>query len=950
MSTTLASSDFGAFMRAVHGVDPFPWQQRLVDEIAATGWWPEVCDLPTGAGKTATVDAAVFLQAVRHDAPRRIVFVVDRRVVVSQAAVRARRLADALRAARDPVVAAVAESLRARTRTPAGRAPDPLTVAELRGGIVRDETWAMRPDAPAVLLSTVDQVGSRLLFRGYGISRGMRPVHAGLLARDCLVLLDEVHLARPFADTVAALRRRYLGIDPDDPRWQMVELSATPGATGTRRVFRLGDDDLDPTTGGVLARRLSASKPVVLEEVVSRKDPADRRERVARTAADRARRLLRDGARTVGVIVNRVDTARQVHALLDDVPSVLVTGRMRPLERDQLLGGLGERLRTGRERRDDEALVVVSTQALEAGADIDLDALVTECASLDSLRQRFGRVDRDGWLSAAGSPPTSVVLIAKPDLDGGDPVYGDAMAETWRWLGREERDFGPLRLQLPTGGDLDVLVAPHPIAPLLLPSHLDRWCQTSTTPDADPDVAPWLHGLGREAPADVNVVWRADVTADLLSAGDAVAAALLTACRPTNSEAMPIPLAAVRRWLLEPAEGTRTEPVPVADVEAGVEVDGVGGKRTRPVLRWAGDASTVITDAGQLRPGDTIVVPATYGGVSAGSWDPTSTNPVVDLGHEAQVVARRRPVLRLLPALLPGLPDPPRPADVEAAGESHRDAVAAWLDEADAIGVDGVLGELVRRLAADTRRRVTRVATGPGEEDAMYVVTSRQPITEDVDSEPETSSFTGTAVGLLQHLGDVETWAANLAGACGLPDTVVADVALAGRLHDLGKADPRFQRMLNEGLSPSDGRLLAKSAVPAADRVARELARRASGYPRGERHELLSVALVRNATALRDQATDWDLVLHLVASHHGWARPFVPAASDDQPVDVVVEMGDLTLRSSSDHGLARVDAGIASRFWRLVRRYGWYELAWLEAILRLADHRASAAEQEVTDA
>lgn len=161
MSLTVA--DFEAFFRDCHGDEPFPWQKRLCAQLLGGGW-PRVIGLPTASGKTAIIDISVFaLAAGAQGACRRIAFVVDRRVVVDEAAERAEHLADCLARPATPAV----ESVAARLREIAD-GESPIVVSILRGGIPPDEDWARTPTQPVVLLSTVDQVGSRVLFRAYG--------------------------------------------------------------------------------------------------------------------------------------------------------------------------------------------------------------------------------------------------------------------------------------------------------------------------------------------------------------------------------------------------------------------------------------------------------------------------------------------------------------------------------------------------------------------------------------------------------------------------------------------------------------------------------------------------------------------------------------------------------------------------------------------------------------
>ena len=434
MIDELTSDDFAAFFRDVHGYPPFPWQCRLTAQVLGSGVWPKVIDLPTGAGKTAVLDTAVFAMAARSATfPRRIVFVIDRRIVVDQVCQRAERIRDRVAAGETPILHRVRERLR--TLSDEG---SPLGVAALRGGVPVDHEWTHRPDQPWVVVSTVDQFGSRLLFRGYSVSPGMRPVHAGLAGNDCLVILDEVHLSVPFAETLARVSTLPSGALPR--RFAIVEMSATPSDRNTERFELDPSKDLDACEE--LKRRVEARKEAELVSIRNHDAlPTD----VVKIVQSIARSPETDlGIRSVGVVVNRVRSARETHYALARAgyATHLITGRMRPLDRVDALDTIGPIVEPDGERPSVDLTVVVATQAIEVGADFSFDALITECAAVDSLRQRFGRLDRRGtcfdrtgraaraWIIG----PKSVVNSRRPD-----PIYGDAAKRTWEELKRREQ-------------------------------------------------------------------------------------------------------------------------------------------------------------------------------------------------------------------------------------------------------------------------------------------------------------------------------------------------------------------------------------------------------------------------------------------------------------------------------------------------------------------------------
>lgn len=998
---TLSTSDFGSFHAVVHGgKQPFAWQQRLLEQIVRDKAWPHVLDLPTGAGKTTCIDIALFalaLEATNESAerwcPRRIAMVVDRRIVVDQVAERGRSVLRALMTSTDAIVVEVARRLRSLTRT----GEEALGVFTLRGGMPKDDGWARTPDQPLVIASTVDQVGSRMLMQGYGVSQGMKPVHAGLLANDTLLLLDEVHLSEPFRQTLdqlARLRTRFMRSEVK-PRFAHAFLSATPGA-GTDPPFGLLDEEKAPDSP--LGPRLHASKPVCLVDV-------DDRTALEKACVERAKDLL-GRHRTIAVVVNRVASAsviaRQLGETLGTEATVtLLTGRMRPLDRDEVLRDLRPAVQTGRERSDDSPKrVIVGTQCIEAGADFDVDALVTEAASLDSLRQRFGRVDRLGQYGKADG----IIVYDRSVKD--DPIYGEAIAETIKWFKEQERerprrlkdrlkklkdeaknlkgeakqqaeaqiaratlvDFGVLAIEVPTGEGLAKLIAPKQCAPTLLPAYLDLWAQTSPAPSQVPDVSLWLHGP-RSGPADVQVIWRADLSEEVLEREQVEAAtAVVAAVRPSSLEAMSLPFVTARAWLAN--QPTRD----LGDTEGATPDDNDEPKTAgRRALRWRGDESEIVCadsdSEPSLKPGDTIVVPVSYGGIRSGCFDATSTEPVRDCAEQAELLARARPVLRLHPVVVDklglSLPlDDPDEARTALGLIAWNDAWPAW-----------------KRLWAEKLAKGRGSLVVPGEPSWTVIEARRVPLAAlrevlrpdetledgvELTTDGDDSFHAGRAVSLAEHSADVETFAREYATRCGLGTGLAEHVALAAWLHDIGKADRRFQLMLRGGSEIElfkDETPWAKSAMPPGASEAHRLAQQKSGYPRGARHEVQSLAMLQGqledmkkrlqkADGTKESDLDLDLVLHLVASHHGYCRPFAPVVVDESAVEVTLEkhtsktFGEIAFASTTScNGLHRLDSPLADRFWALVAKYGWQELCWLEAILRLADHRASEEEQ-----
>lgn len=1002
---SVAPERFEEFFRAVHGFDPFPWQTRLACRVtgrvaAESGRvWPEAMALPTGSGKTACLDIALFALACQSDvptlertAPRRILFVVDRRVIVDEAFEHsldvAKKLDEALRDKSAGVLHDVAAALQ---QIGGDNGEPPLTCQQLRGAMYRDDAWARTPTQPCVICSTVDQIGSRLLFRSYGRSPRTWAVHAGLAGNDSLVLLDEAHCANPFFETMQSIARFRGAQWADEPLggpFHFAILSATP-PKGIQDVLRADEEDAEHA---VLGRRLSASKPTAL--ITSKAKGKKALDDLAVDLSERAAGLVSESRQAIAIFVNRVRTAKLAHDLLkaaqgvdaedrqfdgkivkrlkEELPAafdvVLMTGRMRPWDRQRESEKWLSLLKASNaERKLERPVFVVATQCLEVGANLDFDGMVTECASLDALRQRFGRLNRMG----RPIDPAGIVVVRadQTDAKNEDPIYRDAIAETWQWLGShatgEETptvDFGIRSMtalwDATPREKQSTLVLQGKSAPIMLPAYVDCWVQTAPVPAPDPEVSLFLHGP-QEGQPEIQVCWRADLTGDASEWEEAVAAIAL--CPPTTLETLQVPLPVFQHWWQ--VESSEAEILADVDPTLPAEQPETRGAPLSWGIVWRGPKSSVpldfSSDVGRPRPGDTVVLPVTAGGWNVFGHVPPgeATEDKIDIAEDCLEKARLVPVVRLCRTLVSRWSHNTELASVVETDQPDLDAVEdllRLLRENEELK-PGRLTELLDSPKSRLIRHPIEGVVVIGQKRRPERVRYSQP--ETMTTEDDSSSLAIAPITLARHTAGVVARATSFGKCCGLSGALVDSMRVAAELHDLGKADIRFQAMLygdNLLMATAATELYAKSEGLA--RQSRSRKRRSTILPEGFRHELLSLSVVeamesQAAGSVIPSGVDRDLVLHLIASHHGQCRPFADVVRDDAPGAIDLRPVDSRFtRELSEEERRKwpqphaIDAGTGDRFWRLVRRYGWWGLAWIEAIFILADHRQSESE------
>ena len=467
---------------------PFPWQTRLFLEYFDQERLPAAVDVPTGLGKTAVAVLWLIAVLVGRRLPRRLVYVVDRRAVVDQAT-------------------AFVEKLRERLPE-AERFP----ISTLRGQHIDNREWLDDPARPAIIVGTVDMLGSRLLFSGYGVSRKMRAYHAGLLGADTLVVLDEAHLVPPFEQLLEAVESGAGDGWPEAftdlarvPPLRLLSLSAT-GRARQGEVFALRDMDFGEP-GSITRQRLDAKKFLEIRSGDPKQCPQD--------LADAAWALSDEGTQPMRCLVycNSRDSAEKVHRdLADRIRKQRKEQKAPPLCEPELFIGA----RRGHERQlaadslevlgfladcdgnDERLRFLIATSAGEVGVDLDADHMVCDLVAWERMVQRLGRVNRRG----TGAARVVVLDFGPRDPKSTEQVRAHAALQAvLQVLPETEEGFdaspGALRVfKLDADEErraaLDAATTPAPLRPALNRPLVDAWSMTTLREHTGrPEVQPW---------------------------------------------------------------------------------------------------------------------------------------------------------------------------------------------------------------------------------------------------------------------------------------------------------------------------------------------------------------------------------------------------------------------------------------------------------------------------
>lgn len=956
----LKPTDFAKAFKALTGHAPFPWQARLFERMSVCDL-PSAVDIPTGLGKTSVMAIWLLARAAGAPLPRRLVYVVDRRTVVDQATTFAEGIRTALGRSACSALEQVRKELAVGDRS--------LAISTLRGKYVDNREWLEDPSAPAIIVGTVDMIGSRLLFEGYGVSRRMRSYAAGLMGSDSLVMLDEAHLCRPFeqllrtieigqrvakAECASQASGRFAGTHSDEmipPPFRVLPLSATLGAAeAAESRFVLNDED---RADEIVRTRLEASKIIAIEDL-------DKNAQLEAVLAERAWALMLETgdmssrpARTL-IYCNSRKVAEKVADVLQkrakkeaiETQTILFVGGRRVHEREMAARDLeGYGFIAGKDVAVKVPAFLVATAAGEVGVDLDSDHMICDLVAWERMVQRLGRVNRRGLGSAR-------VLVVdqgpqnKMKANEDDTTRHATVRRLLEVLPRDGADggyqAGPAALvSLGDNPKLQNQIvkasSPVPLFPDLTRPLVDAWAMTSIAEHTGrPEVTPWLRGWVDEQPQST-LVWRHFVPIRYEQSNRGIRTQIMRnseieeffdAAPPQTAELLGTETWVVVDWLKKRVRRILTMQVKGGQLKTSGTDSGQNGNASvseneggipHGSLKLSSPAVFVLDGRGKFKEsisledirakktdelnrnlaGQTLVVDARLRGLRKGVLDASADDPVTTVENSWY--------------------------EPEASQDSMQDEFSDG--ELPTFRVYTLSTSARIRLAGEREKRremgdrlsdpwhetlALPIQESQEGEFAAYwlVVEKRSGAVTDEDARTMSSEYQT----LHDHQAQVASEVNRIAVKLNLSEKDQAMLIAAARHHDAGKSASRWQRAFN---AKRNGGPFAKTPGPPR--------RKMLG---GFRHEFQSLLdAEENGLEGVDRADlRFDLALHLIAAHHGRARPVIDTEGCD---------------SLPPTAAAHRAHEAALRFARLQRQLGPWGLAWWEALLRAADQRAS---------
>jgi CRISPR-associated endonuclease/helicase Cas3 len=794
------------------------------------------------------------------------------------------------------------QSLGARSSDP------PFAISTLRGQFADNSEWRNDPSRPAVIVGTVDMIGSRLLFAGYRCGFKSRPLHAGFLGQDTLLIHDEAHLEPAFQRLITSIEAEQQRCR-DFGRIRVMALTAT-GRGGGGETFVISASDRNHAE---VRKRIQAKKGIAFYPI---SDESNTTFEIVQRAKEH-----KDKGEAVLVFIRKLEQVEKVAEELrkSKLATQVLTGTLRGLERDALAkeNDIFARFMpklTPKVLSKTGTVYLICTSAGEVGIDMSADHMVCDLTPFDSMVQRFGRVNRFGHGDARidiihttlarrgkptevgsavadddemerkrveselGAPNHAVLGVGSNEKAHAETPFDEACMKTLSLLQKlpkredQRHDASPAALgNLPADDRQDAFTPP----PVILPTSdilFDTWALTSVRENLPgrPPVTDWLHGVAEWEPPDTHVAWREEV--------GCLTGELLERDKPEDL---------LDDYPLKPHEllRDRTERVfkhleKMADRHDAARV-------------WvvAYDDSVDVTTLGKLRKvgkealnGRTILLPPEVGGLERGMLNGGAAFDGAGLYDVSDRIT-------------------------EEDGKPRR--LRVWDDDEPPHGM-----RLLRTI--DTRPDTEGES---GEDTRMSGHRFWRWYVRPRSADDDGSRFASRRQDLEPHLESSEQFARKVVDKLGLTNPEALAVTLAARWHDLGKHRKIWQWSIGNHDYPR--RVLAKSGGKMQPMDLGNF-----------RHEFGSLLDVMSFPEFRGLEPDvQDLVLHMIASHHGRARPHFPAHEAFDP-------------KHADDAAARIACEVPRRFARVQRKYGRWGLAYLESLVRAADVLASQPEED----